>query len=254
LDDYDIVHAHYGLTAPLAIAQWNRPIVLSLWGRDLFGKYRWITKVSARFFDAVIVRSEEMSSELGVRAHIVERGVEIETFRPMNKKAARDQIGWKQDANHILFPYAPSREKKDYSRANKIVEEVKSRLNTEVHLQTVYNKPHNLMPIYMNAADLLLMTSSPMSEGSPNTVKEAMACNTPVVTTNVGDVKKLLQNVSNSYVCESNPELVEHTAEIIEEGLSSNGRSIVEEKLQWKDTAEHISSIYESVLQSKIGL
>ena len=56
------------------------------------------------------------------------------------------------------------------------------------------------MPIWYNAADIVLLTS--LWEGSPNAIKEAMACCRPIVCTNVGDVAWLLDGVDNCYVVE----------------------------------------------------
>ncbi|QLD88781.1 glycosyltransferase [Natronomonas salina] len=247
--EYDVIHAHYGLTAPFALAQPHRPVVLSLWGRDLFGPASGVTKVCARLCDEVIVRSEEMKNELGRDAHIVERGVDIEKFKPQDQEEAQKEVGWEKDSKHVLFPYSPKREKKNYPLAEDVVHSVDENRDEGVVLHAVHNQPHEKIPAYMNAADVLLMTSRPKSEGSPNTVKEALACNLPVVSTPVGDVNELLDGVSNSFVCQSEEELSRRTLEILERGERSNGAEKVA-TLTWDNTSNQLLSIYESAIIS----
>ena len=96
----------------------------------------------------------------------------------------------------------------------------------------------------MNAADALLLTSK--LEGSPNTVKEAMACNLPVVSTDVGDVRTRLENVTPSAVCTSEAELVDRLVEVLETGERSNGRTHVE-TVSWDRMADEIIQVYNHV-------
>jgi teichuronic acid biosynthesis glycosyltransferase TuaC len=80
-----------------------------------------------------------------------------------------------------------------------VVKTVKQNMNQNVDLKVVYGVPHEKIPIFLNASEVLLLTSK--SEGTPHTVKEALACNLPVVLTYVGDVKLLLTGVTSSQVC-----------------------------------------------------
>ncbi|MDB2252500.1 glycosyltransferase [Halorubrum ezzemoulense] len=241
--DYDVIHAHYGLTAPFALAQPHRPVVLSLWGRDLFGPAAPVTKACAKLCGEVIVRSEEMREELGQPAHIVERGVDLEKFRPMDQEQAREKVNWSNKRKHVIFPYSPQRDKKNYQLAEEVIEEVKSIADENVALHAIYNEPHKKIPVYLNASDLLLMTSRPKSEGSPNTVKEALACNTPVVSTNVGDVSNLIGDVSGYHICNNKEEIVKSTAEVLRSGDTVNGR-IRARDLSWSRTTDSIIDIY----------
>jgi len=222
LDGYDLVHANYGLTAPHALAQPTRPVVLSLWGSDLMGEYGWLTRRLARYADAVIVMSDEMAAELDVPAHVVPHGVDFETFAPIPTAAARERLEWDLDARHVLFPYHPDRAVKDFPRAERVVESARDRLDSPLELHAVTGLPHAEMPRYMNAADCLLLTSR--REGSPNSVKEALACNLPVVSTDVGDVQQRLCDVTPSFVCRSDAELVDALAAVLARPERSDGR------------------------------
>ena len=68
----------------------------------------------------------------------------------------------------------------------------------------MYKLYHQKLVYYYNAADMLLMTS--LSEGSPNVIKEAMACNCPIVSTKVGDVEEIVANTKNCYLSDWDPE------------------------------------------------
>lgn len=246
LGGYDIVHANYGLTAPAALAQPTRPVVLSLWGSDLLGTFGRMSGVCARAADAVIVMSDEMAAALGpVDSHVIPHGVDMERFRPIPQAVARDRVGWDPETAQVLFPYAAGRAVKDYPRAESVVRATDERFDAPVELRTLSGVPHDRMPLYLNAADALLLTST--HEGSPNAVKEAMACALPVVSTDVGDVGTLLDGVTNSHVSRTDDGLVDGLVDVLRSGEPSDGRRHVE-PLGLARMGERIVSVYESVL------
>lgn len=245
-DGYDLVHANYGLTAPPAVFQRNIPSVLSLWGSDLMGRYGAVSKFCARFADEVIVMSDEMAAELDRDCHVIPHGVDLERFKPAPGAAARAELGWRPDAHHVLFPYPPERGVKNHPRAQRVVDYARADLDCHVVLHTVTGVPHEEMATYMNAADALLVTSD--REGSPNSVKEAMACNLPVVTTDVGDVRERLANVSPSTVSDSDTELAAGLVDILERDEPSNGREAARE-VSVTHTNARIRAVYRSVVE-----
>ncbi len=241
-EGYDLVHAHYGLTAPMALAQRRAPVVLSLWGSDLHGSVSPISRACVPFCEEVVVMSEEMRELLGGECRVIPDGVDLERFRPEPRERARERVGWSSEASHVLFPYSPRREMKNYPRARRVVEAVDDRLAKPVRLQTVYGVDHDEVADYMNAADALLLTSH--SEGSPNSVKEALACNLPVVAVDVGDVRQRLSGVSPSIVASSDAELVSGLSRVIEVGERSNGREAARE-VSIERTTEAMLEVYE---------
>lgn len=246
LGDYDVVHANYGLTAPAALAQPRRPVVLSLWGSDLLGSVGWLSRLCARAADAVIVMSDEMAAALDpIDSHVIPHGVDTRRFRPLPRRFARERVGWDGDTAQVLFPYAARRPVKDYPRAEAVVAAARERLDEDVELRTLHGVAHDRMPLYVNAADALLLTSK--REGSPNSVKEAMACNCPVVATDVGDVRTLLGDVTASHVCRTDEELVDGLVDVLVRGERSDGRAHIE-PYSLDRMGERIVDVYESVL------
>lgn len=243
--EYDLIHANYGLTAPYAVTQFRLPVILTLWGSDVVGFDGLVTKSCAWWCDAVTVRSEEMRKLLGREdAHIVPSGVDLETFRPLDRYEARNQIGWDRNKMQILFPYSPEYERKNYPLAKRVVDRARGQTEEEIELRTISGVEHDEVPVYMNAADAVLLTSK--HEGSPNTVKEAMACNIPVVSTDVGDVRTRLANVSNSYVSTTENELADALSMVLKTDRRSNGREAVR-SVSWDRIGDQLVRIYQTI-------
>lgn len=243
---YDLVHAHYGLTGPMALAQRRSPVVLSLWGSDVHGPVKPISTACAPLCEEVVVMSEEMRAELGRDCRVIPDGVDLELFRPEPRSRARKRVGWDDDgdAAQVLFPYSPNREVKNFPRARRIVSVVDNLLERPVELRTVSGVAHDAVPDYMNAADALLLTSH--SEGSPNSVKEALACNLPVVAVDVGDVRERLAGVDPSHAATSDEELIDGLCDVLERDERSNGREAAR-KVSIERAADRMLEVYEAV-------
>jgi glycosyltransferase involved in cell wall biosynthesis len=245
---YDLVHANYGLVGPLALAQPTRPVVLTLWGSEVLGESACLSAVStaaARASDAVVLPSAPISEAFDVPHEVVPFPVDTETFRPMPRSTARAEVDWGTDAKVVLFPYHPDRDVKNYPRAERVVSAVDDRLDEPVELRWICDVPHEDVPLYMNASDAVLVTSD--HESGPMVVKEAAACNVPVVSTAVGFAPAALDGVSRSHVCESDGELADALATVLEADERSDGRSMLE--LPDRElTGERLHAIYRDVL------
>jgi len=241
--EFDVVHANYGLTAPAALAQLRYPVVLSLWGSDLMGTFGPLSKLAARVSDDVVVMSERMAAELDQSCHVVPHGVDLDRFEPTDPTTARREVGWDEDRRVVFFPYAKRRAVKNYPLAERVVTAVDTILDDDVVMKTISGVPHDRMSYYYSAADALLLTSK--YEGSPNSVKEALACNCPVVSTDVGDVPERLAGVSPSSVCQSEAELVQELSGTLRENTRSNGREQIRD-VTIEQTGRRLKSIYES--------
>jgi teichuronic acid biosynthesis glycosyltransferase TuaC len=247
---YNLIHAHYSLSAFAATLAGKMPIVVSLMGSDAYKSiyHRWIIK----FFhycrwNTTIVKTEQMLKKLTIpNAEIIPNGVDIDRFKPISKSIARKKIGYPLNKKLIIFVSDPARHEKNYNLALKAFNLLKEN-NTE--LLPVFNVPNESIPYYMNAADVLLLTSK--REGSVNVIKEAMACNIPVVSTDVGDVKNTTSGVRGCYVSNPDPAaLAENLSKAISHNGNSEGRKrIIELKLDSESIADRILHIYEHALE-----
>lgn len=245
--EFDLIHANYGLTAPYAVIQRRLPVLLTLWGSDVIGRDGLITRAFAWRADAITVRSSEMRERLGRDdAHIVPSGVDLDLFRPIDRRLAQTHVNWADDERHVLFPYSPTYAGKRYPLAEQVVSDVQRDFDRPVRLQTLSGVAHHEMPFYYNAADVVLMTSR--HEGSPNTVKEALACNVPVVSTDVGDVRERLNGVSPGGVGTSRHELTELIVEVLDSRCRCNGRDSVTE-IGWDTIGQRFIDIYQTILR-----
>lgn len=198
---YDAIHAHYSLSAFVASLAGAKPLVVSLMGSDVkaAGWYKFIIRLFAAFggWISIIVKSNDMYRSLGIkRAIIIPNGVNMERFKPMSIDDSRKYLGWDPKKKHVLFPANASRPEKDYALAEAAVARIP---NVELH--AFENTPNEETPYWYNAADVVLMTSK--WEGSPNAIKEAMACSRPIVATNVGDIAERTSGVEGCFVAQS---------------------------------------------------
>jgi len=195
---YDVVHAHYGLTALPAWFRLGAPLVMTLHGSDVLGSRfeRLCSRLMSRVADAVIVVSEEMRRLIS--GIVIPCGVDLDLFRPFDRDEARARLGWPSDKYLILFPFDPRRRVKRHDLARAAVD----RLTEEglaAELITVFGVDNREMPWHYSAADAMILCSD--REGSPTSIKEAMACDLPVVATDVGDVREILRGVPGTRLC-----------------------------------------------------
>jgi teichuronic acid biosynthesis glycosyltransferase TuaC len=238
---YRLVHVHGGEVALVTRFFLMRSMVATYHGDDVLGykggdgpvafgsKVRSsVIRQHARLFDATVTQSREMYDMLpaSVQRHgaIIHCGVDSERFIPMNRSNARRQLGWGDDERVALFaatkPYEP-RKRIDLAKA--AVKHAEEQLGP-IRLAIAENVPPESIPVMMNAADCLLLTS--MAEGSPVVVKEALMCNLPVIATDVADVRETLAGVSPSAICSHDPvELGSALVDVLRTPRRSNGRS-----------------------------
>jgi glycosyltransferase involved in cell wall biosynthesis len=208
---YDVVHAHTGHSGILAGLQLRVPVVCSYVGYDLDPiserepvrrrvertVFRWLSILVS----VPIVKSrrslERLPTSARRRATVLPNGVDRRLFRPMPRERARSILGW-EEGPVVLFAGQRWREVKRFALAEAAVAEARKR-DPSIRLEVAEQEPPDDMPAWMNGADVLLLTS--VSEGSPNVVKEAMACDLPVVSVDVGDVTEVVAGTQNCYVC-----------------------------------------------------
>ncbi len=163
----------------------------------------------------------------------------------MPLEEARERLNFSQDKRLILFAADPCNPVKRYTLAKEAVEKLKEDFSVE--LIAARAVPHSLMPIYMSACDALLLTS--LHEGSPNVVKEALACNLPVVSVDVGDVRDRLHEIEGCVVCANDsPETIaQGLAQVFIRQQRVSGREAVRH-LDEKLLVEKLISVYEQAV------
>ena len=177
-------------------------------------------------------------------AVILPNGVDMRRFKPENKGDVRRQLGLHPDKAYVLFVATDlERPEKRFKLAREAI------IQSGCELLILNNRPHPEVPAYFQAADALILSST--YEGSPNVIKEAMACNLPIVSTDVGDVRERLEGVHNCRVCVDTPEaLAEGLADVLRDGLPSDGRPRVE-PLSSDAIAKQLLALYRQVLERR---
>jgi len=246
----DIVHAHYSYSCFVSgLADRKSKIVASLMGSDLESNHiieRIIINVFALIrWNGVIVKSERMLKKITnkSKAYVIPNGVDLSEFHPMPAKKAKQILNW-NDKKHIIFVTSDiNRKVKNYDLAKRAFDLIRKH---DVELNIVSNIESRLMVYYYNAADLLLLTSR--HEGSPNVIKEAMACNLPIVSTDVGDVSHVISNTAGCYISSFEPEdIAEKIILALEFNNKTNGRENIQH-LEINKIARRIINVYREIL------
>lgn len=247
----DVVHAHYsicGVVSTLACIGLNTKVVTSILGsfphKSL--KLYWVRFFIKHLWDATITKSQRTADQLGIELPVIPNGVNLSQFYLMDRNEARKSLGMSVEKKYVIFVSDPRRPEKNYALANKAVEALN---DGAVVLMAVYNKPHDEVVKYMCAADVLLLTS--LNEGSPNVIKEAMACNCPIVSTDVGDVSWITKDVEGTYVANTFDPL--ELASLLQKALLYNERTKGRERLQnlnltVEKIAQRIISVYSGIM------
>jgi len=246
---YDLIHAHYVFSGWIARAQFRLPIVQSFHAPGQMHTYQgWLCRRLAPLVDAVIVTSEEHKRLLGdPRALVIPCGVDLTLFAPQPQEEAREALGWPLERKVVLWVGDPRPEKRlDLAQA---AFELLRQRRDDVDLRIVSKVPHEEIPTYMNAADVLVLTSD--HEGSPVVIKEAMACNLPLVSTPVGDVPEVISGVEGCFLAEHTPEdLAAKLEEALAFGRRTRGREAIQH-LSTEAEARRLLSLYKEVLRRR---
>jgi len=176
---------------------------------------------------------------------VIPSGVDIDLFSPRPRDTARSELGWGIDERVVLFNASVDPVSKRLDLARSAVEAAENLCGEIRFVVLDGNVTPGIIPVMMNAADCLLLTSE--WEGSPNVVKEAIACNLPVVSVDAGDVQERLAGLEFCKIVGRSPEaLGTALAEVLVKRYRSNGhRSAMQFSLEV--IAKRVASVYESV-------
>ena len=202
---YDCIHAHVALAGLLANLQRQVPVVTTFHGSDINLP---LSRLLSVFTDTLSYKTIYISHRLmqkAIVAHKAKRtvipcGVDFELFIPQEKQQSRERLGLLSDKTYILFSAGFDVAVKNYSLARSAVDLLE---NESVELLELKDYTREEVALLFSAVDAALMTS--LSEGSPQFIKEALACNCPVVSTDVGDVRSTMGNIAGCYITSYDP-------------------------------------------------
>lgn len=260
----DIVHCHHTFCAFIAwLGGFNNMVLtfhegeyiasqryLTLIKREGLGKFLALSKTFKRFCFRRVRYIFDVTGALKDWKNVTSPfspGVNPEIFHPIDQQMSRRRLSWDLEGKYILFPGNPNNICKRHDIALKILSLVRSMLKAPVRMFPLSDIPHNNVPVYMSASDVMLLVSD--YEASPMVVKEAVACGLPSVCYNVGDVSIVLRNVPNSFVIRSDEEKAAKLIKNILEKPFCERKNYLPERYSIKHVAENIISVYRNLLR-----
>lgn len=245
----DVIHAHYGLCGLLANLQRRVPVVTTYHGSDINNPEAFrFSKMAIRLSAWNIFVSQRNIDLAHPKEHytLLPCGVDLSDLQQTGKAEARQRMGLSIDKRYVVFSGDFDNVVKDAPLAKTVVEQMK------VVLLELKGYSREEVTLLMCAADALLMTS--ISEGSPQVIKEAMACGCPIVSVDVGDVKERVEGVEGCYVAKTREP--KELADLLQMSLAfrgkTNGRAkLVAEGLDNRQIAEKLNALYQQVIRTR---
>lgn len=263
----DVIHVMYGgvLSERVTHIVKETPIVVSFCGSDLLGEclsgiYRAIVSkcgviashISAWRASGVIVKSRNLEVALPrtvsrSKVWIIPNGIDVTRFRPLDQMVCQEKLGWESHKFHVLFPANNGDPVKRPGLAQAAVK-VTNQLGLTAEMHQLKGVTHEEVPIWLNASDVVLLTS--LQEGSPNVIKEALACDVPIVSVDVGDVRERLHGIDGCYIASPDPQDLAEKLRLVElRRRRIAGRKSIEH-LSLEQTSVRLRRVYEEVLAS----
>ncbi len=257
----EIIHAHYGTyTAFFASLFHDVPLTVTFQGSDInhttdvhpwrekLGK--WMSRKAADKAKEIICVSQKIFDLLPVgkeKSTIIPCGIDIRIFKPLQKVDCKKKLGLSNDT-HYLFFNANNPIVKRLDIAEIVIQKLSQK--HKIELLTLNGNVHpDDIPLYLNASDALLLCSD--SEGSPMVIKEALACQIPIVSVAVGDVKERIQGVDHCFIVPQNVDAItEKIKSIIDQNLKeTNGREkLIHDQLDSITIIHQIITLYKKAI------
>jgi teichuronic acid biosynthesis glycosyltransferase TuaC len=258
----DLIHAHYGLSGLLALLTIRTvPLITTFHGNDINPKYplspnktNWNLLLSKLVYlrsNASIFVSDELAERLrakGNRFYIIPCHVNLDVFYPINRSDAKKRMNLSLNKRYILFSSSFHSYIKNYPLALKACNNFD---NLELLELDGYSREE--VNFLLNACEIALITS--YNEGSSQFLKEAMACNCPVVSTKVGDSEMLLRDIDGCYLTSFDEIDVKNKIEFALEFRSrfnfTGARSkLIQLGLDATSIAKKIATVYKSIAEA----
>lgn len=253
---YQVIHCHHaysGLVLLLSGGIFFKKTVVSYQSNPKIEGGKKLFKILHLFANKIIFKNSVAEFDLYSKTELIPNGVNIDFFKPIDRDYAKEFLNLDKSKKYILF--MDSYERRPYKRVDRFDDVMKVLKNKYNHhnLEAVKltNTERNKIPYFINSCNVHLLTSD--IEGSPNSVKECLACNIPVVSTPVGDTLELMKNVNGSFV--SSTFEIDELSALVNKALmfeETNGRKVlIERKLDSNSVALKIESIYRNLLNEK---
>ena len=196
---FDVVHAHFGLTAWPALAVAADKRVVTLHGNDVYHpRSRRITAAALGRMDLIGTPSPGFAADVprggaGKPIAILPCGIDVGRFRPIDRREARRRLGLDPDGRYLLFPYDPARPVKRVDRARELAGDA-------AQLLTLGNTPTDEVPLWMNAANAVVCPADWETFGLA--CVEALACDVPVLARPTGVHAEALEGIAGALCAE----------------------------------------------------
>ncbi len=264
----DLVHVMYGgiMARVVAHVVTDRPVVVSFHGSDLLGQpferppRRFFaacgvlaSKQAAKRCSGVVLVAEHLRHSLplngrNANVRVIPCGIDLELFKPQSRDRCCEVLGWKKETFHIVFQNTGDPVKRP-DLAYAALDCLKNKLDVDAEIHELCGISYAQVPIWLNASDALLVTS--FHEGSPTIVKEALACNLPVVSVAVGDIPKRVGGIRGCHISESTPGDLAAKLKIVRESSNRIESGDAVHQFSLDHCAHLLSQFYRQVLDEK---
>lgn len=243
----DVIHAHYGLSGLFANLQRSIPVVTTYHGSDInLPTILRLSKIAIKLSAwNIFVSQRNVDIALPKKKYtLLPCGVNMPNYVEEDICAVKQKLNWNQNKKYILFAGAFDNKVKNAKLAQESVSLLE---NAELIELKGYTREQVTALFY--AVDAFLMTS--FTEGSPQVVKEAMACECPIVSVDVGDVAERIEGLEGCYIAQRNPQDI---ASKLQQALSLKTRTkgrerIIELGLTNDLVAKKLVEIYTQILK-----
>lgn len=245
----DLIHAHFGLTGILCNLQRKVPVITTFHGCDINVIWlRILSYIPLIFSKHCIFISKELAKKTLLKRNysVIPSGIDLDLFYPIDKSVARDLMNIEKSKKLLLFSGSYDDPVKNSSLAISAISQIEG-----IELMELKGYTRSEVKILLNACDLALLSS--YREGSPQFIKEAMACNCPIVSTDVGDVRSIVSGVEGCLVTGRDPteiaSAIKKALEFADSKQKTNGRTrIIDMKYDLENISKRIIEVYHKVL------
>jgi len=245
----DIIHAHYGLSGLLANTQRRIPVVTTYHGSDINEPMVYPYSKQNMYLSAHnIFVSKKNLKKAGLKRKysLIPCGVNLSSFEAIDKTIAREKSGLDPNRKYVLFSGSFDNKVKNSELAIAAI-----KLLNDVTLLELKGYTREEVTRLMYAADACLMTSH--TEGSPQFIKEAMACGCPVVSVEVGDVAEVTGDVDGCYLASYKADDVAAKLQLaMNFGKRTEGRKrIIDVGMDAETVTRKITEVYKTVITNR---